>query len=124
MGGRSLVAEKAFYFAIRIVRLYKYLVEDKKEWVLSKQLLRSGTAVGALIEEAIGGESDADFIHKLKIAYKEARETHYWIRLLNETEYLDEKQSESMMKDCEELIKMLTSIINTMKAKRSTTINS
>ena len=118
------MAEKAFYFAIRIVRLYKYLVEDKKEWVLSKQLLRSGTAVGALIEEAIGGESDADFIHKLKIAYKEARETHYWIRLLNETEYLDEKQSESMMKDCEELIKMLTSIINTMKAKRSTTINS
>ena len=120
---KSLVGEKAYAFAIRIVRLYQYLVEEKKEWVLAKQLLRSGTAIGALIEEAIGGESDADFKHKLKIAYKETRETHYWIRLLRDTDYLNDVQSESILNDCEELIKMLTSIINTMNLK-ATTINS
>ena len=84
---------------------------------MAKQLLRSGTAIGALIEEAIGGESDADFKHKLKIAYKETRETNYWIRLLRDTDYLNDLQSESLLNDCEELIKMLTSIINTMNLK-------
>lgn len=119
---KSLVNDKAYAFSIRIVKLYQYLVVEKKEWVLAKQLLRSGTAIGALIEEAIGGESDADFKHKLKVGYKEARETHYWIRLLRDTDYLNDIQSESILNDCEELIKMLTSIINTMNQK-STTIN-
>jgi four helix bundle protein len=115
--GKSIVGEKAYVFAIRIVKLYKFLVEEKKERVLSKQLLRSGTAIGALIEEGIGAESDLDFKHKLKIAYKEARETHYWIRILKDTEYLTDKQSESILTDCEELLKLLTSIINTINSK-------
>lgn len=117
---KSLVNEKAYAFSIRIVKLYQYLVVEKKEWVLAKQLLRSGTAIGALIEEAIGGESDADFKHKLKVGYKEARETHYWIRLLRDTDYLTENESVSILNDCEELIKMLTSIINTMNQKTMT----
>lgn len=86
---------------------------------MSKQLLRSGTAVGALSEEAIGAQSDADFINKLSIAYKEARETLYWLRLLKATEYLTEKQFESIYVDGEELIKILTSILKTSKEKRT-----
>ena len=120
---KSLVNIKAYAFSIRIVKLYQYLVVEKKEWVLAKQLLRSGTAIGALIEEAIGGESDADFKHKLKIGYKEARETHYWIRSLRDTDFLTENESLSILNDCEELIKMLTSITNTMNQK-TMTINS
>ncbi len=124
--GRSIVGEKAYTFAIRIVKLYKFLVEEKMERVLSKQLLRSGTAIGALIEEGLGGESETDFKHKLKIAYKEARETHYWIRILKDTDYLTEKQSESILMDCEELLKLLTSIINTINSKisKSKTVHS
>jgi len=87
----NAVKEKSFAFAIRIVNLYKYLVEEKREFVLSKQLLRSGTAIGALTQEAEHAESKADFIHKLSFSLKEANETDYWIELLFQTDFLSEK---------------------------------
>jgi len=113
----NLIRDKSYAFAIRIVKLYKYLCEEKKEFVLSKQLLRSGTSIGANIEEAIGGQSKKDFFAKLTIAYKETRETHYWIRLLTDTDYLTKEQSESMLNDVEELLKIIGSIQKTMKNK-------
>lgn len=108
--GKSLTAEKSFGFAIRIVRLYKILYE-RKEFVLSKQMLRSGTAIGALLKEAEHAQSKADFI----IALKEANETEYWIMLLKETDYLSEKEYESIIEDCRELIKLTVSIVKTSK---------
>jgi four helix bundle protein len=113
----NVVKEKSFAFAVRVVNLYKYLVSEKKEFVLSKQLLRSGTAIGALIREAEQAESKADFVHKLAIALKEANETEYWLLLLRATDYLTEKEKESMAFDNTELIKLLTSIINTTRAR-------
>lgn len=107
--------KKSFLFAVRIVRLYKYLSGDKKEFVLSKQLLRSGTAIGALVREAEQAESKSDFVHKLAIALKEANETEYWILLLRETEYLTVKESQSILEDNQELLKLLTSIIKSTK---------
>jgi len=106
---------KSYQFAIRIIKAYKYLSSEQKEFVLSKQMLRSGTAVGALIREAEHAESKADFIHKLNISLKEANETEYWLMLLHDTEYLDEKLFNSIASDCQELIKMLISIIKTSK---------
>jgi len=106
----NVIQKKSYAFAVRIVRLYKYLVDEKKEFVLSKQLLRCGTSVGANIEEAIGGQSEKDFFAKLTIAYKEARETHYWIRLLTDTNYLNENESISLLKDIEEILKIIGSI--------------
>lgn len=94
--------EKSFAFSIRVVKAYKYLIDEKKEFVLSKQFLRSGTSIGANSEEAIGGQSRADFISKINIAYKEARETNYWIRLLQATDYFAEPQAKSLLNDCEE----------------------
>ncbi|MCF3571420.1 four helix bundle protein [Planktothrix agardhii 1803] len=88
---------------VQLVRLYQYLSESKKEYILSKQVLRSGTSIGANVEEALGGQSKADFIAKLPIAYKEARETSYWLRLLKDTDYLTEKEFESIHADAEEL---------------------
>lgn len=117
MKKNNIVQEKSYKFAVRIVKLYKYLCEDKKEFVLSKQLLRCGTSIGANIEEAIGGQSDRDFFAKLTISYKEARETHYWLRLLTDTDYLTNNESESLIKDAEELLKIIGSIQTTMKAK-------
>ena len=108
--GKSLTAEKSFGFAIRIVRLYKILYE-RKEFVLSKQMLRSGTAIGALLKEA----EHAQFISKVNIALKEANETEYWIMLLKETDYLSEKEYESIIEDCRELIKLTVSIVKTSK---------
>ncbi len=105
------VREKSFTFAIRVVELYKYLVNEKKEYVLSKQLLKSGTSIGANVEEGIGGISRKDFRAKLSIAYKEARETKYWLRLLHATDYIDENAFDSMIKDCEELLKLLYVIV-------------
>ncbi|MBK7345875.1 MAG: four helix bundle protein [Chitinophagaceae bacterium] len=113
----NLVRDKSYAFAIRIVKLYKYLCDEKKEFVLSKQLLRSGTSIGANIEEAIGGQSEKDFFAKLTIAYKETRETHYWIRLLTDTDYLTKEQSESVLNDTDELLKIIGSIQKTMKSK-------
>ena len=111
----NVVKDKSFAFAVRIVNLYKYLAAEKKEFVLSKQLLRSGTAIGALVREADQAESKLDFIHKLAIALKEANETEYWVFLLQETEYLTAKEAESLLNDNTELLKLLTSIINTTK---------
>lgn len=113
----NVIRDKSYAFAIRIVKAYKYLCEEKKEYVLSKQLLRSGTSIGANIEEAIGGQSEKDFYSKLTIAYKETRETHYWIRLLTDTEYIAKEQSESILSDTEELLKIIGSIQKTMKSK-------
>ncbi len=111
----NIIKEKSFDFAYRIMELYKYVRYEKKEFVLSKQILRSGTAIGALVEEALQAESKQDFIHKLSIANKEANETHYWIRLLSKADYINKKSRESILKDCEELIKLLTSIIKSSK---------
>ncbi|NJM24041.1 MAG: four helix bundle protein [Richelia sp. SL_2_1] len=109
--------DKSFNFAVRIINLNKYLSSTKKEYVLSKQILRSGTAIGALVREAEEAESKPDFIHKLAIALKEANESEYWILLLRETDYLTSKESESILNDLKELLKLLTSIIKTTKQK-------
>lgn len=115
----NVVQQKSFAFAIRVVNAYKYLTEQKKEFVLSKQLLRSGTSIGANVEEAIGGQSKKDFIAKISISYKEARETKYWLNLLTATDYLDEKLSKSLLDDAEELCKILSSILLTTKQNNS-----
>jgi len=109
------VLEKSFDFAVRIVKLYKYLIEEKKEYTLSKQILRSGTSVGANIEEAVGGYSKKDFRAKMSISYKEIRETKYWLRLFKETGYISFDQFESLHSDAEELAKMLFRIIQNSK---------
>jgi len=111
----NVVQKKSFNFAIKIVNTYKYLKEEKKEFTLSKQLLRSGTSVGANIEEAIGGQSRKDFYAKLTIAYKEARETKYWVRLLSETKYLPLEKSKPLLEDIEELLKIIGSIQKTLR---------
>jgi four helix bundle protein len=113
----NIIRDKSFAFSVRIVKLYRYLCEERKEFILSKQVLRSGTSIGANIEESIGGQSDKDFLSKLGISYKEARETIYWIRLLSATGYLDEKQAESLTADADELCKILASILITKKKK-------
>ena len=112
---KNIVLDKSFNFAIRVVNLYKFLCKDKKEYILSKQLLRSGTSIGANINEAQAGQSKKDFIAKMAIASKEARESKYWIRLLIETKYLDKesKHTESLLSEIEEIIKLLTSIVKT-----------
>ena len=111
----NIIQIKSYAFAVRIVKAYQFLSNDKKEFVLSKQLLRCGTSIGANVEEAIGGQSDKDFFAKLSIAYKEARETHYWIRLLKDTDYLSEEQSESLLNDVTELLKIIGSIQKTLR---------
>ena len=117
MWKESIVYDKAFNFAIKIVKLYKYLCENKKEFILSKQLIRSGTSIGANIAEGLEGQSTKDFVSKLSIALKEAVESRYWIDLLKETEYLTEEQYNIINSDITELIKMLTRIIKTTKEK-------
>jgi four helix bundle protein len=113
----NIIKEKSYSFAIRIVKLYKFLSEEKKEYTLSKQILKSGTSVGALVRESEHGESKQDFIHKLSIALKEANETEYWLNILKDVGYIDERMFKSINKDCIELIKLLTSIIKTTKSK-------
>lgn len=115
----SVLKEKSFNFAIRIVNVYKYLSETKKEFVLSKQLLRSGTAIGALQSEACYAESKADFIHKYGIAQKECNETMYWLKLLFRTDFINQNEFESLEKDALELMKMITSSIITSKKNKS-----
>ena len=109
------VENKSFQFAVRIVKLYKYLNDSKNEHTLSKQLLRSGTGIGANIAEAQQAQSHADFISKMSIALKEAAETNYWLRLLQATDYLSEAEFSSIHSDCRELEKMLTAIIKTAR---------
>ena len=112
------VKDKSYRFAIRVVKIYKYLIENKKEFVLSKQFLRSGTSIGALIRESEHGESNSDFIHKLSIALKEANETDYWISLLKDTEFLSKTEFESIYIDIQELIKLLVSILKSSKTTK------
>ncbi len=113
---KSIVESKSFDFAIRIVNLYKFLTADKKEFVLSKQILKSGTSIGANISEAQQGQSRKDFLMKMNIALKECSETKYWLKLLDATNYIDDDQTNSIMKDCIELERMLTSIVKTTSA--------
>lgn len=115
MGQDNTIVVKSKAFAVRIIRLYQFLQNEKKEYTLSKHLLRSGTSIGANIKEAIRGFSKKDFRFKLGIALKEASETEYWLELLYETEYISEKQFLSMNDDCIELIKILTAILNSSK---------
>jgi four helix bundle protein len=117
MKGENIIKIKSYQFAVRVVNLYKFLVEDKKEFVISKQLLRSGTSIGANVREAEHAESKADFIHKLSIALKEANETEYWLDLLKETSYLNNSEYISIQVDIKEILKLLTSIIKTSKQK-------
>ena len=116
---RGIIYKKSFDFAVRIVKLYKFLCEKHKEFVISKQVLRSGTSIGANVNEAISAQSRKDFISKMSIANKEARETKYWIDLLIETEYLNSKDKfvKSLEDDVEEIIKILTSIVKTSKMR-------
>ncbi len=110
--------EKSRAFALRMIKVYQYLQEQKKENVLSKQLLRSGTAIGALIREAEQAESRADFVHKLSIALKEANETEYWLELLTESGYLEFSAGQSGMADGNVILELRTAIIKTTKARR------
>ena len=117
MAKYNILQDKSFDFAVKIVNLYKFLNEEKKEFVLSKQVLRSGTSIGANIEEGIGGQSDKDFLSKLNISYKEARETIFWLKLLLATDYFNKDQIDGILQDAEELCKILAKIILTMKQK-------
>lgn len=106
----NIIVDKSFQFAIRIVNLYRHITTEKKEFVLSKQLLRCGTSIGANVAEGQRAQSNADFYAKMSIALKEANETDYWLRLLYKTEYLTEKEFESIYSDIDEIIAILTSI--------------
>jgi four helix bundle protein len=114
MSGKT-VKELSFAFALRIVKLCRFLEQQRKEYVLSKQLLKSGTAIGALVREAEHGESRADFIHKMAIALKEANETLYWLELLYQSQFLDMEGFDSINSDAVELLKLLTSIVKSSK---------
>ena len=111
----NVIQEKSYSFAIRIIKIYKQLIKDKKEFVLSKQLLRSGTSIGANAEEAIGAQTRKDFYSKMTISYKEARETHYWIRLLTDTDYLEPTNGKELLIKVEELLKIIGSIQKTIR---------
>ena len=111
----NVIEEKSFQFAIRVVKLYKYLCTDKNEYVMSKQLLRCGTSIGANVSESQNAQSRADFLSKLNIALKEATESKYWIRLLNATDYLSSEQYQSIYSDCIEVEKLLVSIVKSVK---------
>ena len=113
----NIIESKSFKFAVRIVNLYKHLTSIKKEYVLSKQLLRSGTSIGANVSEAQKAQSKADFYTKMCIALKEANETLYWLRLLNETDYLTQKEYDDISADIDEIISILTSICKNTKIK-------
>ena len=114
----NILKDKSYKFSIRIVKFYQFICTQKKEFVISKQVLRSGTSIGAMIEEANQAESKADFIHKLSIANKEANETHYWLRLIKDTQIVTE-DTLPLLNDCEELIKLLTAIIKSTKQNLS-----
>lgn len=113
----NIIREKSFAFAVKIIEVTKYLMEERKEFVLSKQLLRAGTSIGANIEEAIGSHSGKDFLFKIGISYKEARETIYWVKLLKEVDYLSAPDAISLIEDAEELCRIISAIQITMKSK-------
>jgi len=111
----NILEPKSYKFALRCIELYKWLCSEKREFVLSKQTLRSGTAIGALIREAAHAQSKADFLNKMNIALKEANETAYWLMLLKDSFFLSLTEFDSMYKDCDELIRLLVSIVKTTK---------
>src|SRR5438128_170134 len=115
----NVLKEKSYGFALRIVNLDKFLTMEKKEYVLSKQILRSGTSIGANVVEANQAQSKADFIHKLSISHKESFETQYWLDLLRDSEFLSHEQADSLLTDCRELQKILTVSIKTAKANKT-----
>ena len=112
---KNILKEKSFALALRIIKLYKFLIENKKEYVLSKQILRSGTSVGAMIREAQNAESKMDFVHKLAIAQKECDETIYWMELLVQSDYISKEAFESVSAEAEQVLKMIKSAILTTK---------
>jgi four helix bundle protein len=124
MKGKNAVREKSFALAVRILKLNEYLSKEKKEFAISRQLVRSGTNPGAMVREALNAESDADFIHKMSVAQKETDETLYWLELLFACGYLTENEYYSIRSDAEEVLKLLRSIILTRKAKLSPPHNS
>ncbi len=113
----NIILTKSYNFALRIIKLYKYLSKEKGEYTLSKQILRSGTSIGANAEEASGSISKKEFRAKYFISYKEARETHYWLRLLRDSNYIEKKLSESLLQDVEEILKILGAILKTVSSK-------
>lgn len=115
MKKENVIVEKSKSFALRIIRLYRYLCSEKNEYILSKQLLRSGTSIGANVKEAIRGQSKADFYAKMNISLKEASETEYWLELLHESGYIEKKSFVSIYEDCQELIKILVTITKSQK---------
>lgn len=116
---QNVLKDKSYAYALRTINLYKYLAESKREYVLSKQLLRAGTSIGANIAEANQAQSRADFISKLSIALKEAVESEYWLNLLRDAKYLTEPEADSILRDCEELIRLLTAILKSSKIKKA-----
>ena len=111
----NVIKQKSKIFAVRVVKLYRHLLEKKNEYIMSKQLMRSGTAIGALISESEYAETKKDFIHKMAVAQKEANETIYWLDLLKDTDYLTQEEFESINNDATEMLKLITSIIKTSK---------
>lgn len=116
---KNIIKDKLFAFALRIVKLFRFLTDEKKEYIMSKQLMRSGTAIGALVREAEHTESKSDFVHKMAIAQKENNETAYWLELLHQSCYLNSNEFQSIMQDQVEIAKILSSIILTMKEKKN-----
>ena len=112
----NIIAVKSYAFAIQIVMLYKFLSDEKREFVLSKQLLKSGTAIGALVKEAEHAQSKADFLNKMNIALKEANETDYWLMLLKDTNYIDQEDFQAVHQDCSEILRLLISIVKSTKS--------
>ncbi|WP_024770425.1 four helix bundle protein [Aquimarina macrocephali] len=119
MKKENVVQTKSYEFALLCIKLYQKLIKEQQEYVLSKQILKSGTSIGANIEEAIGGQSTRDFLSKMAISYKETRETHYWLRLLRDSNYITDQESIHLINKCEELLKIIGSIQKTTKLKIS-----
>ena len=117
MNEGNIILQKGYSFALAIIKLYKFLSTEKKEFVLSKQILKSGTSIGANINEALSSESKKDFVHKLGIALKESRETSYWLNLLKDSEYITDQQFNELATECNALIRILSSIILTTKER-------
>ena len=114
----NVVLQKSIDFSLRIIKLHRFLCKERQEFILSKQVLRSATSIGANISESIRAQSSADFCSKLSIALKEAEETHYWLLLLSKSDYIDKKQYLSLNHDCEELIKLLVAITKTLNKEK------
>ncbi len=112
---QNIVADKSIAFAIRMIKAYQFLCKEQHEYIISKQMVRSGTSIGANVCEAEHAESKADFVHKMSIALKEANETNYWLLLLNKSEYINSNEYDSIHKECDELIRLLATIVKTTK---------